>query len=135
MISAHDLTNGRTMSRWTSYRLGLGLAVATALFLFLAVGALGIIGDGGRPDRIYAAVLAVAVIGAAVARLRPRGMVLAMAAAALSQAVVTAAALLAGLHEPENASVVDIVGINAMYAVLWSVSAWLFHRAAAADDD
>jgi hypothetical protein len=73
----------------------------------------------------------VGVIGTAVALLRPKGMALAMAATALTQAVVTAAALLAGLHGPENASVLDIVVINTMYVGLWSSSAWLFHRAAA----
>ena len=133
-MSTQGISRGRTLSRRTSHRLGLGLAVATAVFLFLGSGALGIIGDGGRPDRIYATVLGVAVIGSAVALLSPRGMVLAMAATALAQVTVTAAALLAGLHEPENASVADIVAINAMYAALWSAAAWLFHRAAGAED-
>ena len=54
----------------TYYFLAIGAAVATVLFLVLAIGALGIIADGGRDDRIYLAVLAVLVIGAVVARLR-----------------------------------------------------------------
>ena len=135
MITTQGIVRARTISPRASYRLGLGLAVATTLFLFLGSGALGIIGDGGRPDRIYATVLGVAVIGSAVALLRAKGMALAMAATALAQVTVTAAALLAGLHEPENASVVDIVMINAMYAALWSASAWLFHRAATGAED
>ena len=113
-----------------SYRLGLGLTVATALFLVLGIGALGIIGPGGRPDRAYAAVLAVLVVGAVVARLRSDGMALALAATALSQVVVTLVVFLAGLHHTEGASVVDILGINAMYTALFGASAWLFHRAA-----
>ena len=44
------------------------------LFLVLAIGALGIIGDGGRDDRMYLAVLAVLVLGTLVARLRARSM-------------------------------------------------------------
>jgi predicted membrane protein len=112
----------------TYYRLAIGVAVATVLFLIWAIGALGIIGDGGRPDRIYLAVFAVLAIGTAVARLRPRGMALALLATGLVQALVTAIALLAGMHD--DASVADILGINAMYVALFGVSAWLFRRAA-----
>ena len=115
----------------TYYLLGIGAAVATALFLVLAIGALGIIGDGGRDDRIYAAVLAVLAIGSVVARLRPQGMSLALLATALTQAVVTVVALVVGV--PEDASVLDIVGINAMYVALFCLSAWLFRRAAEED--
>ena len=114
----------------TYYRLAVGVALATVLFLILAIGALGIIGSGGRPDRIYAAVLGVLAVGIVLARLRPLGMALALMATALTQAVVTATALLAGLHDTAGASVVDMLGITAMYAVLFSVSGWLFWRAA-----
>ena len=113
------------------YLLGIGAAVATALFLVLAIGALGIIGDGGRDDRIYAAVLAVLAVGTVAARLRPHGMSLALLATALTQAVVTVVALLVGV--PEEASVLDIVGINTMYVALFCLSAWLFRRAAEQD--
>jgi hypothetical protein len=114
----------------TRYLLALGLAVATLLFLVLAVGALGIIGEGGRADRGYTAVLAVAVLGSAAARFRPRGMALALAATALTQVLVTAVALATGQHHTAGASVVDILGINAMYAALFTMSAWLFRRSA-----
>lgn len=110
------------------YRLGLALTVATSLFLVLAVGALGILGAGGRPDLVYAAVLAVLLVGSVLARLRARGMGVVLGATAATQALVTVVALVAGLP-PAGASVVDIVGINAMYVVLWAASAWLFRRA------
>jgi hypothetical protein len=67
------------------YRLGVGVALATALFLILGSGAVGIIGAGGQPDRIYAAVLAVLVVGTVIARLRPAGMAVVLAATALAQ--------------------------------------------------
>ncbi len=114
----------------TYYRLAVVVALGAVLFLILGIGALGIIGAGGRPDRIYAAVLGVLVLGTVIARLRPAGMALALAATALAQAVVSATALLAGLHEAEGASVVDIVGLTAMYAALFGLAAWLFWRAA-----
>lgn len=108
--------------------LAIGIAVGTVLFLALAIGALGIIGDGGRDDRIYLAVPAVLLVGTLLARLRPDGMSLALYATALTQVVVTAAALLAGV--PADAAVVDILGVNAMFAALFCLSAWLFRRAA-----
>lgn len=113
----------------TYYRLAVAVTLATVLFLVLAIGALGIIGAGGRPDRIYAAVLGVLVLGTVLARLRPGGMAVALAATALAQAVVSTTALLAGLHHHAGASVVDIVGLTGMYAGLFCLAAWLFRRA------
>jgi hypothetical protein len=115
----------------TYYFLAIGATVATVLFLVLAIGALGIIGDGGRDDRMYVAVLAVLTIGTVIARLRPNGMSLVLLATALTQALVTLIALLAGV--PEGASIIDIVGVNAMYVILFCLSAWLFRRAAEQD--
>lgn len=117
------------MTNKTSYRLAVGVAVVTVLFLIWAIGALGIIGEGGRPDRLYAGVLAVVAIGTLVARLRPRGMALALLATALAQALVTVIALLVGYQHNEGASVVEILGINGMYVTLFGLSAWLFARA------
>ncbi len=116
----------------TFYRAAVAVAVATALFLILAAGAVGIIGDGDH-DRIYLGVLVVLVIGTVVARLRPGGMAVALVATALAQALITLTAFLAGLHE--GASSIDIVGINAMYVALFTLSAWLFRRAAGQRSD
>ncbi len=113
-----------------SYRLAIGVALATVLFLIWGIGALGIIGEGGRPDRMYAGVLAVAAIGTVVARFRPRGMALAMLATVLALVVVAVIALIAGYQHTEGASVAEILGLNAMYAALFGLSAWLFRRAA-----
>lgn len=114
----------------TYYRLAIVVALGSLLFLVLGIGALGIIGDGGRNDRMYVGVLAVAVIGAGVARLRPRGMALALLATALTQVLVAVIALVTGVHRDAGASVVDLVGLTAMYAGLFGVSAWLFWRSA-----
>jgi len=115
----------------TYYLLAIGATVATVLFLVLAIGALGIIGDGGRDDRMYVAVLAVLTIGTVIARLRPNGMSLVLLATALTQALVSLIALITGV--PEGASIIDIVGVNAMYVILFCLSAWLFRRAAEQD--
>ena len=117
------------MTARTSYRLATAVAIATVLFLVLAIGALGIVGEGGRPDRVFAAVPVVLAIGTAVARFRARGMALALVATALTQVFVTGIALIVW-HDTEGASVVDILGINAMYAALFGLAAWLFRHSA-----
>jgi hypothetical protein len=120
------------MTTSTYHRLAWGLALASMLFLVWAIGALGIIGDGSRHDRMYLGVIAVFVVGAALARLRPRGMAVTLLATALAQAMVGAVALVAGYHDVPGASALEIVGLTAMYVVLFALSAWLFRQAAGA---
>lgn len=117
------------MSPTTYYRLGLASALGTAVFLLFGIGALGIIGSGGSPDRIYLAVLVVGLLGAVVSRLRPQGMAWALAVTAAAMVVATLVALLAGWHQHAGASLLDIVGLTLMYAGLFGASAWLFLRA------
>ncbi len=119
------------MSSRTSYVLGLVGLVGTALFLYLASGALGIIGDGGRDDRWYALVLAVGLVGALVARFRPAGLALTGVAMAAAMVVVAVIAVATGLHERPGASVVEILGLTAMFGAGFCAAAWLLWRAAA----
>jgi hypothetical protein len=112
----------------TAYRLGVVTALGAALFLLFGIGALGIIGAGGRPDLLYVAALAVGVVGTVLARLRPGGMAYALAATALATVLAGLLALGAGLHEVPGASVVEIIGLTGMYAGLFTVAAWFFRR-------
>jgi hypothetical protein len=114
----------------TPYRLGMTVAIGTALVLLYGMAALGVIGAGGRADLMYFAVLGVLLIGAVVARLRAPGMALALAVTALGPVVIAAIALITGLHDNEGASVADILALNAMFAAGFGLSAWLFQRAA-----
>jgi len=120
------------MTPSTLFRLALGVGAGTLLLLVLSAGALGIVGEGGRVDRVYVTVPAVALVGAALARLRPGAMALVMGAAALTQAVVTATVLLADLHRTAGGNLPDLLLVNAMFVALLGVSGWLFRRAAAA---
>jgi hypothetical protein len=112
------------------YRLGVAVALGTVLFLAFGIGALGIIGPGGAPDRMYAGAVAVGIVGALLARFRSRGMALALAATAVATMVVAVVAIADGAHRTDGASVLEIVGLSAMYAALFALSAWLFRRAA-----
>ena len=83
------------------------------------------IGSEDNPaNLIYAAVIAVAVAAALLARFRPAGMAGAMVAAAVAQAAAFAVALGAelGFTGP----------ITVFFVALWLASAWLFRKAAQA---
>ncbi len=106
-----------------AYRMAAGIALAAALLSMWINLAVGIIGSEDNPANwIYAGVLAVAAAGAVVARFRPRGMALAMAATAAAQVIAFVVALAAGL---------GFTGpISVFFTGLWLISAWLFRKAA-----
>jgi hypothetical protein len=108
-----------------AYRAAVGVAIATALILVWVNLAVGLIGDEGNPANLmYGGVLAVGVIGAIIARFRPRGMARALFATALAQMLAGVIALIAGL----GFTLIQ----NGLFAALWVGSALLFQRAALA---
>jgi hypothetical protein len=115
-----------------AYRLAVGLALATALFLIWANLAVGLIGSEDEPANLmYIGVLAVGITGALTARFQPRGMSRVLFATALAQALVAAIALLAGMYQDTGSSVPEIIKVNGLFVVLWVGSALLFRRAGA----
>jgi uncharacterized membrane protein len=114
-----------------AYLSATALALLAALILAWMIPALGVIGVEGDPaDRMYIGVFAVGIIGALIARLRPRGMARALFATALATAVVAVIALLLGKHQSPVTSVAELLGINAMFIVLFIGAALLFRHAA-----
>ena len=113
-----------------AYRAAVGVAVAAALILvWLSLG-VGIIGRDGDPANLmYFGVLAVGIIGALVARFRPRGMARALFATALAQASVAVIAILGGLGRPWSGPL-ELSALNGFFVALFVGSAWLFQRAA-----
>ena len=111
-----------------AYRAAVGIALAAALLLVWANLAVGLIGSEENPaNSMYFGVLAVGVVGAAIARLKPRGMARAMLATALAQMLVPAIALL--VWKPAITSgVAGVLGVNFAFAMLFAGSAWLFRR-------
>ena len=113
----------------SSYRLAVALAILTALLLvWLSLG-VGIIGkDGDRANIMYFGVLAVGVIGALGARLRPQGMALALLAMALAQTLVGLIAIFGGLGRPWSGPL-ELLLLNGFFVAAFCGSAWLFRRA------
>jgi hypothetical protein len=105
-----------------AYRAAVGIAVATGLILIWGNLAVGLIGDEDNPANLmYVGVLAVGVIGAAIARLRPSGMANAMLATAAAQMLTAVIAQIAGWG--------FTFVLNGFFALLWVGSALLFRRA------
>ncbi|HEV7277754.1 MAG TPA: hypothetical protein VGN80_15850 [Devosiaceae bacterium] len=113
-----------------SYRAGAALAIAGAFLLVWVNAAVGIIGSEDNPaNLLFALVLLTGIGGAALARLRPRGVAAALAAAAGVQVVVGAVALLGGLGREGANWPWAVLGLTAVFAGIWLGAAWLFRRA------
>ncbi|MDH3458641.1 MAG: hypothetical protein OER90_17515 [Gemmatimonadota bacterium] len=113
-----------------AYRTGVGVALVAAFILIWVNGAVGIIGsEDNDANLMYGGVLAVGIIGAIIARFRPRGMARALFAAAFTQALIAVIALIAGLGAPVSGPR-EIVGVNALFVALFVGSALLFQKSA-----
>lgn len=118
----------------TAYRLAVAAALATAFILVWGNLAVGIIGsEDESANLMYIGVLGTGLIGALVARFRPRGMARALAATALAQVLVVVVALIAGMYRYPGSSVAEIFSLNLFFVALWVGSAYLFQRASASD--
>jgi hypothetical protein len=125
---AYELTVKMTGN--AAYRTAVGIGLAGALILIWLNLAVGIIGTENNPANLmYGGVLAVAVMGALIARFQSKGMAGAMVATALAQILVAAIALMAGMQSPISPAI-EILGLTGFFVALWLISAWLFRNAA-----
>lgn len=111
----------RATGNW-AFRGGVLVALAASAAILVATGAVGMIGDEDSSyNLLFFAVIALALLGAVIARFRASGMVYAMAAAGIAQVGIA----LGGLS-------VDLRGaiLSALLGGLWFVSAALFRVAA-----
>lgn len=115
----------------TTYRFAIGVALAAAFLLVWVNGAVGIIGnENNDANMMFFGVLLVGLVGAIIARLRPRGMARAMYATALAQALVAVIALAANLELAGPSWPWDVLVLTGFFTVLWLFSARLFRKAA-----
>ena len=111
----------RVTRNW-AHRAAVAAALGATFLTIWANGAVGMIGNEDNPYNLFFfGVIALALAGAVLARFRPRGMALAMSAAAIAQATLgivgTFSDLRGGL-------------LSTMFAGLWLISAALFWHAA-----
>lgn len=113
------------------YRAAVGAALATGFILVWANGAVGIIGTEANPINLaYYGVLFIGLVGTSISRLQPKGMSVTMIITALAQAMVTIIALLGGYYQSPPSSVIEILGVNGFFILLWIGSAIIFRFAA-----
>ncbi|HWK35278.1 hypothetical protein [Sphingomonas sp.] len=118
-------------SRDIAYRAGCGIAVVAAFLLLWVNGAVGILGDEDNPaNLLFVGVIAIAAVGAALARFRAAGMARVMATTAAAQALVGGIALAAGWASPGYAGVYEVALGTGVFSTLWLISAGLFGKAA-----
>ena len=112
------------LSRNLAFRAAVAVAVLAGFALVWINLAVGIIGSEANPANLmFAGVLMVGLLGALFARFRPAGMVLALLATAVAQIAVGVIALIAGFDY-------TALFLGGFFAVIWLVSAALFHVAA-----
>jgi hypothetical protein len=113
-----------------AYRVAVGIALAAVFMLVWINLAVGVIGSEDNPANLmYGGVLAIGFFGALVARFRPQGMARALIATALAQALVPVIALM--IWKPQLSSgVLAVLGVNAIFVMLFVGSAVLFRSAA-----
>lgn len=116
-----------------AYRFGVAIAVFASILVFWITGAVGIIGsEANNANLLYLGAVALALVGAAVARFRPRGMVIAFSGAATAMAAIACVAVVLGWGVEGQAWPFDVLGASAMLAALFAVSAFCFHIASRA---
>lgn len=111
----------------TAYRTGVAIAIGATFLLLWVNGAVGL--TDSDADGLFLLVPTVAFIGALVARFRPRGMAVAMFAAAATEVSIAVIALIAGIVPAFN-SAFEILGLAGFFGMLFVGSALLFREAA-----
>jgi hypothetical protein len=114
-----------------AYRFAMGLAIATAVVLTWANFVLAV--DVSLANFMYFGVPVIGLIGAAIARLRARGMALALVGTAIAQMLVPFIAPVFWKTNVAPGAAVPVIGLNGVFIVLFAISALLFRRAARTD--
>ena len=107
----------------SAYMLAAGIAVGAGFLLLWVNLAVGVIGNEDEPaNRMFFAVLALGVIASLMARLRPRGMAVAMLLMALAQIAASVATAVLGEGH--------VFVLALVFAAMWLAAAWLFRFSA-----
>jgi hypothetical protein len=123
-------------TRTRAYRAAFGVGLAGILFLGWVSGAVGIIGSENNPANLmYWTVPATLLIGSLISRFKPRGMARTLFATAFVQLFIPVFALLVWPAKASwgEAGVIGVFIINAIFAILFMLSAILFRRAGVTD--
>lgn len=113
-----------------AYRLALGTALISILFLVWANLAVGLIGAGPNiANLMYIGVVAIGITGVVIGHFTPRGMERTMYSMAISMLLAAGIQLIAGMYNYPQSSVIEILIVNGFFAALFTGSALLFRKA------
>lgn len=113
------------------YRLAVGFALFSGLFLIWSNLAVGIIGSENNDiNALYFGVIFVGIIGAFISRFKAHGLSLTLLAMAVTQALIAVIALITGMAEVPGSSVYEILAVNGFFITLFVMAAILFQYAA-----
>ncbi|MFN1835124.1 hypothetical protein AB2B38_007680 [Balneola sp. MJW-20] len=111
------------------YRIATGLGTAAMLFLLWSNGAVGLIGSENDPANLmYLGVIAVGLIGALISGLKPRGLSYTFFAMSVSLLIITVIALITGMQNLPGSSVNEILAVNGVFIVLFTLPAILYRK-------
>ena len=117
--------------RDAAYSVAAGMALGAALLSVWVTGAVGIIGsENNDANMLYLLVVLVALLGSIAALFRPSGMAVAMAAAAVAELLVPAAAWIVW---PELRGAIvrpEVPFMAVLLTGMWAASAALFRKVA-----
>ena len=127
---AYELVGRR--SEKTVYGTAFGIGIGTAILMGWVNAAVGIIGNEGNPaNLLYGAVFVAGFAGSLMARFRPSGMALTLFTVSIIQISIPVIALF--IWPPREYSwspgVAGVFALNAFFASLFLLSAYLFRRA------
>jgi hypothetical protein len=118
-------------SRSLAFRLGAGVALLAGFGLVWINLAVGIIGSEDNPaNLLFFAILALGLMGGALARFKASEMARILVAMAVTQGLVGVAALLLRWGAEAPSFPQAIIVLTGFFAGLWLAAAWLFRRAA-----
>lgn len=113
------------------YRIAVGFALFSGLFLVWVNMAVGIVGsEDNSANLMYFGVIAVGVISALIARFKAEGMARTMFVMALAQAVIAGIILVLELYKSPPSTVIEILGVNGFFMTLFVVAGLLFRYSA-----
>ena len=112
------------------YRRGMLFTILGSLMICVLIGAVGIIGVEGDPfDRLYFALIGLGIAGASIGRFKPPAMKYTATAMGIGMGLLAVYAVVIGKHLSPVSSVLEILGLNGFFVLLFLQSARLFRRA------
>lgn len=113
-----------------AYRLAIGFALFTGLFLIWVNMAVGIIGSENNDiNLLYFLVIFTGIVGGFISQFQPKGLMLTLFSMAVVQALIAVTALLTGMGDAPGSSAYEIIAVNGFFITLFVVAGSLFRYA------